>query len=123
VSLLQADGSPSPVERTLIKPPCSRLGPVTPVERGVIIQTDPIGAKYDTLINRESAEELLSAKASEAAAAAVEAKAQAEADKLAAAQAKEDEKARVAAGREAARVAKEQERARVATEREAAKEK
>jgi len=122
VSLLQADGSPSPVQRTLIKPVCSRVGPVTPVERGVLIQTDAVGSKYDTLINRESAEELLSAKASEAAAAAVEAKAKIEADKLAAAQAKEDEKARVAAEKEAARVAKEQERARVAAEREAAKE-
>lgn len=123
VSLLQADGSPSPVQRTLIKPVCSRVGPVTAVERGVLIQTDAIGAKYDTLIDRESAEELLGAKASEAAAAAAEAKAKVEADKLAAVQAKDDEKARVAAEREAARVAKEQERVRVAAEREAAKEK
>jgi DNA helicase HerA-like ATPase len=123
VSVLQADGSPTPVERTLIKPPWSRLGPVTAVERGVLIQTDPIGKKYDELIDRESAEELLGAKASEAAAAAAEAKAQAEADKLAAAQAKEDEKARVVAEREAARLAKEQERQRIAAEREAAREK
>lgn len=70
VSLLLPDGSPSPVERTLIKPPCSRVGPVTPVERGVLIQTDPIGTKYDTLVDRESAEELLAVKASEASAAA-----------------------------------------------------
>ena len=121
VSLLQADGSPSPVERTLIKPPASRLGPVTPVERGVLIQTDPIGAKYDTLIDRESAEELLGAKASEAAAAAAEAKAAADQQKLDAVQAKEDEKAKIVADREAARVAKEQERQRVIAEREAAR--
>ena len=122
VSLLQADGSPSPVERTLIKPPCSRVGPVTPEERKVIIQTDAIGGKYDTLIDRESAEELLSAKAGEAAAAAAQAKAEAEAAKLAVQQAKDDEKARIAAEREAAVKAKEAERARVAAEREVARE-
>ncbi len=108
VSLLQADGSPSPVERTLIAPPRSRVGVLTPVERGVLIQTDAIGDKYDTRIDRESAEELLGAKAAEAAAAAEAAKAEVEAEKQAAAEAKE-----------AARVAKEAERARIAAEREA----
>lgn len=122
VSLLQADGSPSPVQRTLIKPVGSRVGPVTPVERGVIRETDAIGAKYDTVIDRESAEELLAAKAGEAQAAAAEAKAAAEQAKLDAAQAKEDEKAKVIADREAARVAKEQERMRVAAQREAQRE-
>ena len=119
VSLLQADGAPSPVQRTLIKPVCSRVGPVTPIERGVIRETDAIGNKYDTLIDRESAEELLGAKAAEAAAAATEAKAAAEQAKLDAAKAKEDEKARIVAEREAARQAKEAERQRVAAEREA----
>jgi len=108
VSLLQPDGAPSPVERTLIKPPASRVGPVTAIERGVIIQTDAIGAKYDTLIDAESAEELLSSKAEEASAAAAEAKAQGETEKFAALQAKVD-----------ARAAKESERARIAAEREA----
>ncbi len=108
VSLLQADGAPTPVERTLIKPPASRVGPVTPVERGVMIQTDAIGAKYDTLIDRESAEEILGAKAQEAAAAAAAAKASTEAEKAAAAQAKLDAQAAKAAAmqqREADRVA------------------
>ncbi|HMJ92624.1 MAG TPA: helicase HerA-like domain-containing protein, partial [Allosphingosinicella sp.] len=121
VSLLQADGSPSPVERTLIKVPGSRVGPVTPVERGVLIQTDAIGAKYDTLIDRESAEELLGVKANQAQAAAAEAKAAEEQAKLDAAAAKQEEKDRILADREAARVAKEQERARIAAEREAAR--
>ena len=108
VSLLQADGAPSPVERTLIKPPASRVGPVTPVERGVLIQTDAIGAKYDMAIDRESAEELLGAKAQEAAAAAASAKASTESAKAAAAQAKLDAQAAKAAAvqqREAARTA------------------
>jgi hypothetical protein len=110
VSLLQPDGAPSPVERTLIKPPASRVGPLTPVERGVLRETDAIGKKYDTVIDRESAEELLAAKSQEAAAAAAAAQAQTEAEKQAALQAKED-----------ARQAKEAERSRLAAEREAAK--
>ena len=108
VSLLQPDGAPAPVERALIKPPRSRVGPVTPAERKVMIETDPIGAKYDTLIDRESAEELLAAKSQEASAAAAEAAAKTEADKAAAAQAKED-----------ARAAKDAERQRLADQREA----
>ena len=108
VSLLQTDGAPTPVERTLIKPPASRVGPITPAERKVMIETDAIGAKYDTLVDRESAEELLAAKTEEASAAAAEAKATTEAEKAAAAQAKVDAKA-----------AKEAERQRVADQREA----
>jgi hypothetical protein len=108
VSLLQADGSPSPVERTLIAPPASRVGPVTPQERRVLIDTDAVGDKYDTVIDRESAEELLNAKTQEAAASAAAAKAAGEAEKAAAVQAKED-----------ARLAREAERARIAQQREA----
>jgi len=108
VSLLQPDGAPAPVERALIKPPRSRVGPVTPAERKVMIETDPIGAKYDTLIDRQSAEELLAAKSHEASAAAAEAAAKTEADKAAAAQAKDD-----------ARAAKDAERQRLADQREA----
>lgn len=107
VSVLQADGSPTPVERTLIRAPRSRLGPVTPQERQVIITTDAVGDRYDTLIDRESAEEILKGKGAIAAAAADEAKAQAEADKLAAAQAKEQAKLDAAAAKEAARQARE----------------
>lgn len=103
VSLLQPDGSPSIVQRTLIKAPASRVGPLTPQERGVMIQTDEIGDKYDMLIDRESAEEILAAKGAQAAAAADEAKAQAAADKQAAAAAKEQAKSDAAAAKELAR--------------------
>ncbi|MFD1033586.1 helicase HerA-like domain-containing protein [Sphingomonas hankookensis] len=127
VSVLQADGSPSPVERTLIRPPRSRVGPVTPVERGVLIQTDAIGDRYDTAIDRESAAELLGAKAEEAAAAAAAAKAQVAADKNAALKAKEDaraakeaERQRIAGQRAADRDAREAEKAARAADREAA---
>ncbi len=103
VSLLQPDGSPSMVQQTLIKAPASRVGPLSAQERGIMISTDAIGDKYDTLIDRESAEEILAAKSIQASAAAEEAQATAEADKEAAAQAKLQAKADAAAAKEAAR--------------------
>ncbi len=63
VSLLQADGTPAIVERALIRPPCSRLGPVLPNERKVILATSPFAGKYEDMADRESAYELLKAKA------------------------------------------------------------
>ncbi len=121
VSLLQPDGAPSPVERTLIKAPASRVGPATPQERAVMIQTDAIGAKYDTLIDRESAEEILASKQAEASAAAAAQSAQAEADKQAAIATKEAARQQVILDREAARQTKEAERAAAIKAREDAK--
>ena len=117
VSLLQADGSPTPVERTLIRVPGSRVGPVTPEERKMLIETDAIGDKYDHAIDRESAEEILGAKAGEARAAADEAKARKDEEKAA----KAEEKQRAADEREAARQRREEERQRLTEEREAAR--
>ncbi|MBI0473921.1 DUF853 family protein [Sphingomonas sp. MA1305] len=116
VSLLQPDGAPSPVTRTLIKPPASRVGPVTPDERRVLIQTDAIGAKYDTVVDRESAEEILAAKTQEAAAAVAAARAKDDADKAAALQAKADAQA----AKDAARAAAAQDKAEAQARREAA---
>ncbi|HYG49082.1 MAG TPA: helicase HerA-like domain-containing protein [Allosphingosinicella sp.] len=121
VSLLQPDGSPSPVERTLIRVLGSRVGPVTPEERAVLIETDAIGSKYDEAIDRESAQELLGARAGEARSAAAEAKAAKEQARLEAAEAKQAARERLLAEREAARAAREAERARAAAEREAAR--
>jgi uncharacterized protein len=72
VSTLDEDGAPTIVERTLIKPPRSRLGPVTPKERAIIQSISPVEGKYDTRVNRKSAEEVLAAKAADAAATAAE---------------------------------------------------
>jgi len=69
VSTLQDRGVPLPVERTLIAPPRCRMGPVTPEERGAVRARSPIGTRYDTPLNRESAYEVLSRRAAEAAAA------------------------------------------------------
>jgi hypothetical protein len=117
VSLLLPDGSPSPVERTLIKPPRSRVGPLTAQERAILVQTDVIGAKYDALLDRDSAEEILKAKGNEAAAAAAATKAQNDADKAAAEAArqqaiadKEAARQRAAADKEALRQQREAER-------------
>jgi hypothetical protein len=107
VSLLQPDGAPSPVERTLIRPPASRVGPVTPGERRILIDTDGVGAKYDRRIDRESAAELLDAKADAAAQADARARDEVEADRRDVVQAREDARAARAADRSpAARVAR-----------------
>jgi DNA helicase HerA-like ATPase len=72
VSTLLEDGSPSVVQRTLVKPPRSRLGPITAKERAIIQSISPFDGKYDTKIDRESAEEMIALKAADAAATAVE---------------------------------------------------
>ena len=66
VSVLEDGGAPSVVERTLIRPPSSRLGPATPEERQGILKTSPFGGRYDQPIDRESAYEVLSKRAEEA---------------------------------------------------------
>src|SRR6185436_11982789 len=59
VSTLQDKGVPMPVERTMMAPPRSRIGSITAEERASSRGRSPIGAKYDTAINRESAYEVL----------------------------------------------------------------
>lgn len=90
VSLLLPDGSPSPVQRVLVKPPASRVGPLTSEERSTLVASDSVGDKYDQAIESESAHEML-AKRAEAAAEAEEASRQkAAAEMEAARQAKEE---------------------------------
>lgn len=72
VSTLDEEGAPTVVERALIKPPRSRLGPLTAKERAIIQSVSPLDGKYDTRVDRESAAEVLAAKAADAAATAVE---------------------------------------------------
>ena len=67
VSTLDEDGAPTIVQRTLIKPPHSRLGPVTEKERKIINSVSDLDGKYDEAVDRESAEEVLAAKAADAA--------------------------------------------------------
>ncbi len=60
--MLEDNGIPSMVGRTFIRPPSSRLGPITPGERQAIMAQSPVGATYDTLVDRESAYEVLKGK-------------------------------------------------------------
>lgn len=63
VSLLDERGAPAIVGRTMIRPPSSRLGPATQAERKAVQNDSPVGAKYDTAIDRESAYETLESRA------------------------------------------------------------
>lgn len=86
VSVLDEKGSPTPVERTLIRPPESRIGPMDDQEREEQIKRSPFKGKYDDTVDRESAYELLKArtlKENEAFAAAEEAAEQEKAEKAA----------------------------------------
>ncbi|MCK0143575.1 helicase HerA-like domain-containing protein [Aliiroseovarius sp. F20344] len=72
-SFLEAKGSPGVVERTLIRPPSSQLGPLEASERKALIDASPIAGKYETLQDRESAYEVLTKRAADAAKEAEEA--------------------------------------------------
>ncbi len=66
VSTLEAKGAPSMVERTLIRPPSSRLGPITEAERANLMKISPVSGLYDEDFDRESAYEILAARAAKA---------------------------------------------------------
>jgi DNA helicase HerA-like ATPase len=63
VSTLQEKGVPMPVERTLVAPPRSRIGAITEAERAQVRAGSPVGGKYDTRVDRDSAAEMLAKKA------------------------------------------------------------
>ncbi|SEO26844.1 hypothetical protein SAMN04488103_1189 [Gemmobacter aquatilis] len=66
-SFLEAKGIPGMVERTLIRPPASRLGPISPEERTRLIAASPLRGRYEAVIDRDSAYEKLRARADAAA--------------------------------------------------------
>ena len=59
VSTLDAKGRPQPVQRTLIVPPRSRIGPLTAAERAEVHARSPLAGRYDTEKDRHSAHEEL----------------------------------------------------------------
>jgi DNA helicase HerA-like ATPase len=59
VSFLEGNGTPSMVERCMIRPPAARVGPVTPEERKAVIAKSPFRGKYDHEVDSESAYEVL----------------------------------------------------------------
>ena len=72
-SMLEAKGAPGVVERTLIRPPSSKLGPVDAITRAGVIATSPLARKYDESLDRKSAYEILAERAAQAAAEAEQA--------------------------------------------------
>ena len=79
-SMLVEKGVPGIVERTLIRPPSSQLGPITIAERAALMSVSPMAGKYDARLDRDSASEMLAKRASAAAKAAE--KAEADEEKL-----------------------------------------
>jgi DNA helicase HerA-like ATPase len=65
VSTLDLKGVPSMVERTLIAPPCSQLGPIDQARRVELIERSPLKDTYADMVDRESAYELLQAREAE----------------------------------------------------------
>ncbi|MGF6590800.1 helicase HerA-like domain-containing protein [Pseudomonas sp. 2835] len=62
VGTLQEKGTPGMVQRVLIAPPQSRIGPLSAAERAALIAASPLVGRYDKPIDRESAYEMLSAR-------------------------------------------------------------
>jgi uncharacterized protein len=59
VSFLEGGGTPSVVDRTMIRPPSARIGPVTPAERAAVMAKSPVLGKYDTAATPKSAYAIL----------------------------------------------------------------
>ena len=67
-STLGDGGVPAPVQQVLVTTPCCRIGAITAEERQTVRMRSPVGGKYDTPVNRESAAEKLAARAQDKAA-------------------------------------------------------
>lgn len=63
VSTLQDKGIPMPVQRTMMAPPRCRMGTISTDERATVRARSPVGGRYDTALNRESAYEVLAQRA------------------------------------------------------------
>jgi DNA helicase HerA-like ATPase len=63
VSFLDAKGVPTPVERCFVAPPRGRIGAATDAERAAVIKASPLAGKYDQVVDRESAYEVLMGRA------------------------------------------------------------
>jgi DNA helicase HerA-like ATPase len=63
VSVLDEKGAPTVVQKTLVRPPVSRLGPLAPGERAAVMASSPVKGVYDAAIDRESAFEVLQSRA------------------------------------------------------------
>ena len=55
VSMLEGKGTPEMVERTLIRPPSGRVGPITDAERNTVLADSPVLGKYEQKAARGAA--------------------------------------------------------------------
>jgi len=60
------------VERTLVRPPNSRVGPITEAERKAVINASPVRGEYEETLERDSAHEMLQKRTQEREAAQAE---------------------------------------------------
>lgn len=99
-SMLENKGVPGMVERTLIRPPSSQLGPISKSERDAIMAQSEMALRYNNPVDRQSAFEILRARADTA---AQEAAAAEEAAEAASAQEREFNAARRYSGQDVPR--------------------
>jgi len=62
VSFLDEKGVPGVVERAIVCPPHSQIGPITPEQRAAILKGSVVAGVYETAVDRESAYERLKGK-------------------------------------------------------------
>ena len=65
VSTLDANGAPTPVARTKIRPPNGQVGPILPAQREALMKANAAGQAYTKTVDRVSAYEILSKRASQ----------------------------------------------------------
>jgi DNA helicase HerA-like ATPase len=63
ISFLDAKGTPSVTERAFVLPPASQIGPIAPEERKALIDGSVVAGIYEKFVDRESAFEMLKARA------------------------------------------------------------
>lgn len=95
ISTLDAKGVPTLVDRAFVVPPVGHIGPITPEQRTALMANSLVAGQYETAVDRESAYELLKAKAD---AMAAEAAAAAEAESAAKQAAAAEKAERAASG-------------------------
>ncbi|MHC5348865.1 helicase HerA-like domain-containing protein [Metapseudomonas furukawaii] len=66
VGTLEEKGTPAMVQRVAIAPPQSRIGPLDAAERAALVRSSPLAGRYDKPVDRESAYEMLTARAAQA---------------------------------------------------------
>ena len=65
VGTLDEKGTPTPVRRVAIAPPQSRIGPLSEEERARLLRESLLAGRYEQTLDRESAYEMLAARAAE----------------------------------------------------------